>query len=215
MTLERQDSKIQERRKLDSLEEKKPQSFKDIKRKQISISKFVVALEKKEEYVGEEVNKSKLSTPVSVRIKRLEEKVRSPGVTRSSRKILKVKDKPGIKIQSMIKKFLISEVVMEERNLGPSRCNKVTMKLGACSRPSLARISRPEKEPQTPKGGKCAREKKWNSTRPLGSLERWLLPGNYKTEGSSVKDRRQREGWRSLLPQGKDGRCKEEDEEGR
>ena len=42
--------------------------------------------------------------------------MRSPGITRSSRKILKVKDKPGIKIQSTIKKFLLSEVEMEEKS---------------------------------------------------------------------------------------------------
>ena len=100
---------------------------------------------------------------MSVRIKRLEDKVRSPSVSRSLRKITKVKDTPGTKIQSTIKKFLISEVETEERgkeerNLGPSRCNKVTMKLGAGSRPSLVRTSRPGKEPRTPVGGKCVRD---------------------------------------------------------
>ena len=65
------------------------------------------------------------------------------------------------------------------------------------------RTSRPGKEPRTPVGGKCVRDRRKESTRPSGSLEGWLLPGPYRTTGSSVKVGRQREGRRVLSPQKK------------
>ena len=58
--------------------------------------------------------------------------MRGSGITRSN------------KIQSTVKKFLLSEVEMEEkgkeeRNSGSSRSSKEPMRLGAGSRPSLAK----------------------------------------------------------------------------
>lgn len=73
-----------------------------------------------------------------------------------------------------------------------------------CSRPSLARPSRPGKGPWAKEGGKCTREKKEESIRPSGPLERWLLSGDSGVVGSRVKARRQSEGQRSLWSQGGD-----------
>ena len=89
------------------------------------------------------------------------------------------------------------------------------MRLGAGSRPSLARTSRPGKEPRTPVGGKCVQDKRKESIRPSGSLEEWLLPGPYRASGSSVKVGRQREGRRRLSPQEKGEESTEEGEKGR
>ena len=63
---------------------KKYQTFKDIDRKQVSISKFVVALEKKEEEIKERPPnlKPKPLTPIRTKIRRFEEKANSPGVSR-------------------------------------------------------------------------------------------------------------------------------------
>ena len=88
----------------------------------------------------------------------------------------------------------------EEKNVEPFIRSKLMNKLGACSRPSLVKTSKPGKEPRTPVGGKCAREKRKESTRPSGSLEGWLLPGPHITAGSSVKVGRQREGQKRLVP---------------
>ena len=63
---------------------KKYQTFKDIDRKQVSISKFVMALEKKEEEIKERPPnlKPKPLTPIRTKIRRFEEKDNSPGVSR-------------------------------------------------------------------------------------------------------------------------------------
>ena len=85
----------------------KYQTFKDIDRKQVSISKFVVASEKKEEEIKERPPnlKTKPSTPIRTKIRRFEEKANSPGVSRTSRSIKKSRPEP--KVQS-IRKFFMS-----------------------------------------------------------------------------------------------------------
>ena len=99
--------------------------------RQVSISKFVVAVERKEEQL---VTTPGVRTPVSIRVKRLEDKVRSP--IRTLRKVTKLKDKPGSKVQSTIKKFLISEVEKEEKskeeekNIEPSSNVKPLSRIG-------------------------------------------------------------------------------------
>ena len=161
-----------------------PNCFKELEKKQISISRFVVALEKKVEEKQRPPApepKPKPPTPVRTKVWRLEEISRSPGLSSSLVKVSKMRNKPGNKIQSTIKKFLIADTEAEDNS--PS---KRPLWPGACGKPVLAKTSRPGKGTLALEGGKYAKVKKREGIGPR-PLDRWLLAGSDKTKGSAVE----------------------------
>ena len=111
----------------------------------------MVALEKKEEEIKERPPnlKPKPSTPIRTKIRRFEEKAYSPGVSRTSRSIKKSRPEP--KVQSIRKFFMSPLKKTGDTQDGPLEIirtprNKKPIRLGALSKPKVARSSGPPKE---------------------------------------------------------------------
>ena len=157
-------------------------------RKQTSISRFVVALEKEEEKYKQRPPELdiKPSTPVRTKVQRFEDGSKSPGLFRSSGKIFKLRNKQGSKVQSTIKMFLNTEpeVTNPIQGINIGKHKKPTW-LGACGKPSLAKTSRPRKDSLTLEGGKHVKGKKREG---IGQwpLARWLLAGSVRAKESGV-----------------------------
>ena len=179
----------------------KVKTFKDLVRRQESITKFVVAVERSVGESKENQDRSPLSTPVSVsvlsRIKRFERKEDSPRLSRTSRSIKK--PKPGTKVQN-IKKFFMSSKSPETKPSVDKKTlenktleNRIKRPLwpGTHSKPRVASTSRPPEEPSPQVGGKGGRVRRKVSTGPSRSLEGWLRTGSF-TGGLSS---RSSEGW--------------------
>ena len=119
-----------------------PRSFKDINKRQTLISRFMVALEKEEEKYKQRPPTPKLkpSTPVSTKVLRLEEGTRSPGISlpKSTRKILKCRDKPGSRIQTTMKKFLLAEDVAPKEGANDKGSDK-PVRLGGSQQACLGK----------------------------------------------------------------------------
>ena len=222
------DKRKQKEREDESVRDKSqcPQRFADINKRQVLISKFLVAVQERQDCPPAQ---QKQRTPVKERIRRLERKsreVQSPGKAQGLlRKTLKVKDKPGGVIQAKIRKFLISENKENKEDIGSSSSSqsfpfsspkpKQPVRLGACGRSTFTPTSGRRSEPRTGVGGKKVREGGKERKRISGSLESWLLSEHVGAGETGAEAGEVRRGKEESVASGKGGTAvvREEEEE--